>query len=519
LNASSKKERFKLRRALLSVSDKSGLVEFAQGLIDQDFMLITTGGTRQALTAAGVPSTEVSDVTGFPEMLDGRVKTLHPAVHAGILARRDLPSHMQALADHHLAPIDLVCINLYPFADTIKKPTVTRAEAIEQIDIGGPTALRAAAKNSDSVWAVVDPADYDTVLTALAEDDTDYRRALAAKVFRTTAAYDAQIAHYLTADPFPAQFTTTYTKKQSLRYGENSHQKAAFYAAPDAPADSLVNAQQLHGKELSYNNIKDADAALRMLAEYPDEPTVVAVKHMNPCGIGQGATIEEAWDRAYAADSMSIFGGIIALNRPVDAVTAEKMHKLFLEIIMAPAYDDDALRILEKKKNVRVLTINLPEHTATPRYETVSVTGGLLVQESDNRLEGPDDLTVVTETAPTAAQIADLLFAQSVVKHVKSNAIVVAKKGQTLGIGAGQMNRIGSVVIALEEAQQNEQFAGAVLASDAFFPMEDCVDYAAKHGIRAIIQPGGSIRDKDSVAKANEYGIAMVTTDVRHFRH
>ncbi|MCI1891898.1 MAG: bifunctional phosphoribosylaminoimidazolecarboxamide formyltransferase/IMP cyclohydrolase [Schleiferilactobacillus harbinensis] len=508
-----------MRRALLSVSDKSGLVEFAQGLIDQGFMLITTGGTRQALTAAGVPSTEVSDVTGFPEMLDGRVKTLHPAVHAGILARRDLPSHMQALADHHLAPIDLVCINLYPFAETIKKPHVTRAEAIEQIDIGGPTALRAAAKNSDSVWAVVDPADYAAVLTALAADDADYRRALAAKVFRTTAAYDAQIAHYLTADPFPAQFTATYTKKQSLRYGENSHQKAAFYAAPDAPADSLVNAQQLHGKELSYNNIKDADAALRMLAEYPDEPTVVAVKHMNPCGIGQGATIEEAWDRAYAADSMSIFGGIIALNRPVDAATAEKMHKLFLEIIMAPAYDDDALQILEKKKNVRVLTINLPENTTTPRYETVSVTGGLLVQESDNRLEDADDLTVVTETAPTDAQIADLLFAQSVVKHVKSNAIVVAKKGQTLGIGAGQMNRIGSVVIALEEAQQNEQFAGAVLASDAFFPMDDCVDYAAKHGIRAIIQPGGSIRDKDSVAKANEYGIAMVTTGVRHFRH
>lgn len=508
-----------MRRALLSVSDKTGLVEFAQGLIAQNFELLTTGGTRAALTAANVPSTEVSDITGFPEMLDGRVKTLHPAIHAGILARRDLPAHMAALADQGLAPIDLVCINLYPFAATIKKPGVTRAEAIEQIDIGGPTALRAAAKNGASVWAVADPADYPAVLTALAADDADFRQQLAVKVFQITAAYDAQIAAYLADDPFPDRFTPTYTKQQSLRYGENSHQHAAFYAAPDAPADSLVNAAQLHGKKLSYNNIKDADAALRMLAEYPDRPTVVAVKHMNPCGIGQGATIEAAWDKAYAADPMSIFGGIIALNRPVDAATAEKMHKLFLEIIMAPAYDADALKILEKKKNLRVLTIALPAEDAAPRYETVSVTGGLLVQESDTRLEGPDDLTVVTTTEPTDGQIAALLFAQSVVKHVKSNAIVVAKAGQTLGIGAGQMNRIGSVEIALKEAQQNPNFAGAVLASDAFFPMNDCVDYAAKHGIRAIIQPGGSIRDQESVDKANEYGIAMVTTGVRHFRH
>ncbi|ERL64840.1 PurH [Schleiferilactobacillus shenzhenensis LY-73] len=504
---------------MLSVSDKIGLAEFAQGLIAQGFELITTGGTRVALTAAGVPSTEVSAVTGFPEMLDGRVKTLHPAIAAGLLARRDVPAHMAALADHDLAPIDLVAINLYPFAETIKKAGVTRAEAIEQIDIGGPTALRAAAKNSDSVWAVADPADYPAVLTALAADDADYRRQLAAKVFQITAAYDAQIAAYLSDDPFPERFTPTYTKKQALRYGENSHQHAAFYAAPDAPADSLVNAVQLHGKKLSYNNIKDADAALRMLAEYPDKPTVVAVKHMNPCGIGQGATIEEAWDKAYAADSMSIFGGIIALNRPVDAATAEKMHQLFLEIIMAPSYDDDALAILEKKKNLRVLTITLPDQSTAPRYETVSVTGGLLVQESDQQLEGPADLTVVTETQPTEVQIAALVFAQSVVKHVKSNAIVVAQDGQTLGIGAGQMNRIGSVEIALKEAQQNANFAGAVLASDAFFPMDDCVDYAAKHGIRAIIQPGGSIRDQDSIDKANTYGIAMVTTGVRHFRH
>ncbi|WP_056989149.1 bifunctional phosphoribosylaminoimidazolecarboxamide formyltransferase/IMP cyclohydrolase [Lacticaseibacillus camelliae] len=507
-----------MKRALLSVSDKTGLQEFAAGLIDRGFELVSTGGTKATLEKAGLTVTAVEAVTGFPEMLDGRVKTLHPNIHAGILAKRDEPTHMAALKARDIQPIDLVCVNLYPFAATIAKPETTRAEAIEQIDIGGPSALRAAAKNAASVWAVADPADYARVLTGLDEDDAALRTQLAAKVFQITAAYDAQIAAYLDPEPFPQQFTPTFSKVQSLRYGENSYQQAAFYGSPDAPAESLVNAKQLHGKALSFNNIRDADAALAMVNEY-QEPTVVAVKHMNPCGIGQGATIEAAWDKAYAADPMSIFGGIIALNRPVDLATAEKMHALFLEIIMAPSFDDDAFAVLAKKKNVRLLTINLAGGPLPERVETVAVNGGVLRQTTDTKIETAADLTVVTKVQPTADQIASLLFAQQVVKHVKSNAIVVAKKGQTLGIGAGQMNRIGSVEIALNEAQQNKHFAGAVMASDAFFPMDDCVEYAAQHDIKAIIQPGGSIRDKDSIAMADKYGIAMVTTGVRHFRH
>lgn len=508
-----------MKRALLSVSDKTGLVDFAKGLIERGFEIVSTGGTQKALSAAGVAVTAVQDVTGFPQMLDGRVKTLHPRIHAGILARRDLPEHMAALAEHDISPIDVVCVNLYPFAETIHSAGVTRAAAIEQIDIGGPSALRAAAKNSDSVWAVVDPTDYPAVLTGIDGDDQQLRRKLAAKVFRTTAAYDAQIAAYLTEDEFPATFTPTYVRKQELRYGENSHQAAAFYAEPYPAASSIAAAKQLHGKELSYNNIKDADAALLTLTEYADQPTVVAMKHMNPCGIGRGETIESAWDKAFAADPVSIFGGIIALNRQVDLATATKMHKLFLEIIIAPGFDDDALAELSKKKNVRLLTVDMTAAPTKREYETISVRGGLLVQERDQQVETKDDLTVVTKLAPTPEQIAALVFAQSVVKHVKSNAIVVAKKDQTLGIGAGQMNRVGSVELAITQAQQNKNFAGAVLASDAFFPMDDSVDYAAKHGIRAIIQPGGSIRDQESIDKANEYGITMVTTGVRHFRH
>jgi phosphoribosylaminoimidazolecarboxamide formyltransferase/IMP cyclohydrolase len=506
------------KRALLSVSDKTGLVDFAKGLQDRGFELVSTGGTHRVLAEAGLAVTAVEDVTGFPEMLDGRVKTLHPRIHAGILARRDFPEHMAALAEHDITPISVVCVNLYPFAETIQKPGVTRAEAIEQIDIGGPSALRAAAKNSGDVWAVVDPHDYAAVLTGIDQDDAALRQQLAAKIFATTAAYDAQIAAYLDPEPFPEQFTPTYTKRQALRYGENSHQQAAFYAAPDAPASSLANAKQLHGKELSYNNLKDADAALTMVNEFT-QPTVVAVKHMNPCGIGRADTIEGAWDKAYAADSTSIFGGIIALNRNVDLATATKMHALFLEIIMAPSFDEDALAVLTKKKNLRLLTVPLAAETEIPHVESVSLVGGLLRQTSDDAVETAADLTVVTAIAPTPAQIDSLLFAQQVVKHVKSNAIVVAKDGQTLGIGAGQMNRIGSVEIALTQAQQNTEFAGAVMASDAFFPMDDCVEYAAQHGIRAIIQPGGSIRDKDSIAMADKYGIAMVTTGTRHFRH
>ncbi|MCX2454753.1 bifunctional phosphoribosylaminoimidazolecarboxamide formyltransferase/IMP cyclohydrolase [Lacticaseibacillus nasuensis] len=506
-----------MKRALLSVYDKTDIVSFAQGLIDLGFELVATGGTQTALTEAGLAVTPVETITGFPEMLGGRVKTLHPAVHAGILARREDPADMAAIAAQDIAPVDVVAINLYPFAATIAQPGVTRGEAIEQIDIGGPTALRAAAKNAAAVWAVCDPADYAAALAGIAEDDGDLRQRLAAKVFQTTAAYDAQIAAYLDPEPFPVQFTPTYTRRELMRYGENSHQQAAFYVAPDAPAASLANATQLHGKAMSYNNLKDADAALAMVQEF-DRPAVVAVKHMNPCGIGLGDTIEAAWDKAYAADSMSIFGGIIALNRPVDLATATKMHALFLEIIMAPSFDDDAYAILAKKKNLRLLTLSLGTHPQG-QLESVSVVGGLLRQTRDEQIETSADLTVVTKLAPTPEQEAALLFAQQVVKHVKSNAIVVAKADQTLGIGAGQMNRIGSVEIAIRQAQTNPAFAGAVMASDAFFPMDDCVRYAAQHGIRAIIQPGGSIRDADSIAVADEYGIAMVTTGVRHFRH
>ncbi|WP_262314879.1 bifunctional phosphoribosylaminoimidazolecarboxamide formyltransferase/IMP cyclohydrolase [Lacticaseibacillus parakribbianus] len=506
-----------MKRALLSVSDKTGLVTFAQGLLDRGFALVSTGGTKRALTDAGLAVTAVEDVTGFPEMLDGRVKTLHPKIHAGILAKRDSATHMAALVEHDITPIDVVCVNLYPFAETIQRPGVTREQAIEQIDIGGPSALRAAAKNSDSVWAVVDPADYPAVLAGLDAQDAELRAQLAAKVFAVTAAYDAQIAAYLNPEPFPTLYTPTYRKLEDLRYGENSHQQAAFYAAPNAPKESLVNAVQLHGKALSYNNIRDADAALAMLNEY-QAPAVVAVKHMNPCGIGVADTIEAAWDKAYAADPTSIFGGIIALNRTVDLATATKMHALFLEIVMAPAFDPDALAVLSKKKNLRVMTVQLaapePAH-----IEATPVLGGVLLQTTDAAVEGPDDVTVVTKVAPTPEQLRALLFGQQVVKHVKSNAIVVVKDGQTLGIGAGQMNRIGSVEIALKQAQGNANFAGAVLASDAFFPMADCVEYAAKHGIRAIIQPGGSIRDQDSIDAADTYGIAMVVTGVRHFRH
>lgn len=508
------------KRALISVYDKQGVAEFAQGLVDRGFEVVSTGGTQRALIAAHVPVTGVEDVTGFPEMLDGRVKTLHPRIHAGILARRSDSEHMAALAEHDITPIDVICVNLYPFAATIHTPGVTYSEAIEQIDIGGPSALRAAAKNSASVWAVVDAADYDAVLAGIDADDAALRKQLAAKVFQTTAAYDAQIAAYLTSEEFPATFTPTYVKKQDLRYGENSHQAAAFYAEPYPAAGSIAAAKQLHGKELSFNNIKDADAALLTLADFTDAPTVVAMKHMNPCGIGQGANIEEAWDKAFAADPVSIFGGIIALNREVDAATATKMHKLFLEIIIAPSFSPEALEILTtKKKNLRLMTVDMSPDDGKREYETISVHGGLLIQERDKTVEEEDAVTVVTDVKPTAEQLAVLVFAQKVVKHVKSNAIVVAKKGQTLGIGAGQMNRVGSVEIALDQAQQSDNFVGAVLASDAFFPMGDSVDYAAKHGIRAIIQPGGSIRDQESIDKANEYGITMVTTGVRHFRH
>ncbi|MFC6170774.1 bifunctional phosphoribosylaminoimidazolecarboxamide formyltransferase/IMP cyclohydrolase [Loigolactobacillus jiayinensis] len=508
-----------MKTALLSVSDKTGLVAFAQGLIAQGYRILSTGGTQKVLAAADVAVTPVEAVTHFPEMLDGRVKTLHPAIHAALLAKRDNPEHMATLAQQKIDPIDLVCVNLYPFKQTIMQPAVTEAAAVEQIDIGGPSMLRSAAKNFAAVLPVVDPADYQPVLKALAAGKVDltFRRQLAAKVFQHTASYDALIAAYLTSEEFPATLPLAFEKKQELRYGENSHQKAAFYQTAIPEPFSIAQAQQLHGKALSYNNIKDCDAALRISREF-SQPAVVAVKHMNPCGVGLADEIETAWDRAFAADSTSIFGGIIVLNREVDAATATKMHQLFLEIIIAPSFAPDAFAILAKKKNLRLLTLDLnaPEQT---ELETVSVLGGVLRQEADQVHETAADFEVVTKKQPTAAQLKALEFGQIIAKHVKSNAIVVATAQQTLGIGAGQMNRIGSAEIAIQAAESKPEYATAILASDAFFPMDDSVAYAAKHGITAIVQPGGSIKDKDSIAMADKLGVAMVFSGRRHFRH
>lgn len=511
------------KRALISVSDKTGLVAFAKGIVAAGLEIISTGGTKKALDEAGVPSLAIEEVTGFPEMMDGRVKTLHPKIHGGLLGRRDLDSHMAAMRSHGITEIDLVVVNLYPFKETIEKPDVTEAEAIENIDIGGPSMLRSGAKNFASVAVVVDPADYELVLTELQAGGTTLgtRKYLAAKVFRHTAAYDALIAGYLTAatgDSQPEKMTLTYELKQSLRYGENSHQQAAFYQDALPVAYSIAQAKQLHGKELSYNNIKDADAALRIAREF-EAPTVVALKHMNPCGIGTGDTIKAAYDFAYAADPVSIFGGILVANRTIDLATAEKMHQLFLEIIIAPDFTEEAFAVLSKKKNLRLMTLDFSQKDQSTNNETVSVLGGLLVQEQDVVKEDPANWQVVTKRQPTEAELAAMAFAWKAVKHVKSNAIVLANEHQTVGIGAGQMNRVGSVKIAIDQAEAAEMMDGAVLASDAFFPMADSVEYAAAHGIKAIVQPGGSIKDQLSIEAADAAGIAMVFTDLRHFRH
>lgn len=510
-----------MTRALISVSDKTGIVEFTKGLIDAGIEIISTGGTKKVLDDAGLSTLSIDEVTGFPEMMDGRVKTLHPKIHGGLLGRRDLASHLEAMQAQDILPIDFVCVNLYPFKESISKADVTEAEAIENIDIGGPSMLRSAAKNFASVTVVVDPEDYSLVLAEMKSNQAttlETRKRLAAKVFRHTAAYDALIAEYLTnrvEELEPEKMTLTYELKQTLRYGENSHQTAAFYQNARPVSYSIASAEQLHGKELSYNNIKDADAAIRIARGFSD-PTVVALKHMNPCGIGSGRTIAEAYQFAYEADPTSIFGGILVANREIDLETAEEMHKLFLEIIIAPSFSKEAFDVLSSKKNLRLMTLDF-SNTNSDQQEVVSVLGGLLVQEQDVVTEIPEEWEVATDRKPTDEELKALAFAWKAVKHVKSNAIVVANAHQTVGVGAGQMNRVGSVKIALEEAKGRME--GAVLASDAYFPMDDSVEYAAQHGIKAIVQPGGSIRDKDSIAMANKYGVAMVFTGVRHFKH
>ncbi|MDQ0340127.1 phosphoribosylaminoimidazolecarboxamide formyltransferase/IMP cyclohydrolase [Caldalkalibacillus uzonensis] len=511
-----------IQRALISVSDKTGLVPFAQALALRGIEIISTGGTARMLSEAGIKVTPISAVTGFPEILDGRVKTLHPRIHSGLLAVRDNEHHTAQLEEHDIAPIDLVVVNLYPFAQTIAKPDVTFEDAIENIDIGGPSMVRAAAKNHAYVTVVVDHEDYGEIIRQLEEGgaiEEETRRRLAAKAFRHTAAYDALIAGYLSEqvnERTPERLTVTFEKVQDLRYGENPHQQAAFYRQPLSDEGGIAQAEQLHGKALSYNNINDADAALALVREF-EQPAVVAVKHTNPCGVGIGDDITSAYQKAYQADPVSIFGGIVAANRPIDEQTARQMAEIFLEIIIAPEFTPQALDILTQKKNLRLLKVEEMTNTKQPPFRYRSVGGGLLVQEDDVKISGRDDMRVVTERAPSEAEWEQLLFGWKVVKHVKSNAIVLAKGRQTIGIGAGQMNRVGAARIAIEQA--GEKARGAVLASDAFFPMKDTVEEAAKAGITAIIQPGGSIRDEESVAEANKHGITMVFTGMRHFKH
>ena len=504
------------KRALISVSDKTNIVEFAKGLEKHGFEVISTGGTYTHLKNNGVSCISIEDVTHFPEILEGRVKTLHPKIHGGLLSKRGNELHNKHVAENNIEYIDLVCVNLYPFEATVKKEGVSEEEIIENIDIGGPSMLRSAAKNFNDVAVVTDINDYAKILEELEQGGISYetRRALAIKVFNTTASYDAAIANYFNKKDnlVPEKLTLSYKLQDSLRYGENPHQKAYHYVQDNNESYALQNAVQLHGKEMSYNNIQDASAALDILSEF-DETTCVAVKHMNPCGVATGSSVFEAYSRAYEADPVSIFGGIVAVNGKVDKETAEKMHSIFLEIILATDYDEEALEILTKKKNLRLY--KLSEKNNNHEQQIKSVRGGILVQDFNDKLA--DEYESVTEKKVDETQQKDIEFGLKVVKHVKSNAIVVVKDGQTLGIGAGQMNRVGSCKIALEQA--GEKAKGAVLASDAFFPMRDSADIAADYGIAAIVQPGGSIRDQESIDACNEKGVAMVFSKIRHFKH
>ncbi|MGX7111494.1 bifunctional phosphoribosylaminoimidazolecarboxamide formyltransferase/IMP cyclohydrolase [Gemella cuniculi] len=504
------------KRALISVSDKTNIIEFAKGLEKYGFEIISTGGTFTHLKNNGVNCISIEDVTDFPEILEGRVKTLHPKIHGGLLSKRGNELHNKHVQENNIEYIDLVCVNLYPFEETVKKDNASEEEIIENIDIGGPSMLRSAAKNFNDVAVITDILDYNLILDELASGEITLatRRRLAIKVFNITAAYDAAIANYFNKVDklIPEKLTLSYKLEDTLRYGENPHQKAYHYVQDNDESYALQNAVQLHGKAMSYNNIQDASAALDILSEF-DETVCVAVKHMNPCGVAIGKDVFEAYTRAYEADPVSIFGGIVAINGKIDKKTAEKMHSIFLEIILAKDYDDEALEILTQKKNLRIY--RLSEKNNNHEKQIKSVRGGILVQDFNNKLA--DEYVAVTDKKVTQEQKEDLEFGLKVVKHVKSNAIVVVKNKQTLGIGAGQMNRVGSCKIALEQA--GDKVEGAVLASDAFFPMRDSVDLAAEYKISAIVQPGGSIRDKESIDACNEKGVAMVFSKIRHFKH
>ena len=516
-------------RVLVSVSDKTGLVPFVKGLQAAGWEVIATGGTQRLLEDEGVKTIGISEVTGFPEICDGRVKTLHPKVHGALLARRDEPSHMQALAENGIETIDMVCVNLYPFRETIAKEGVTMAEAIEKIDIGGPSMLRSAAKNWNDVTVVCDPTDYDTILSevrATGNTTKETRLRLSAKAYTHTAEYDCCIATYMRQQAgLNEKLFLEFDLKQGLRYGENPHQHAKFYAATEAVPFSLASAKQLNGKELSYNNIQDANAALNIVREFGDVPFCVGLKHMNPCGAAIGKDVVDAWTKAYEADKVSIFGGIVATNCEVTREAAELMKPIFLEIIMAPKFSEGALEVLCTKKNLRLLEVDMSADTAS-HMQYVSVNGGLLAQELDTTTKTITADMCVTKVQPTEEQLTDLQFAWRIVKHVKSNAIVVVKDGKTLGVGAGQMNRVGSAGIALKQAEEalaaegkDIRKEGLVMGSDGFFPFGDSVESAAQYGIAAIVQPGGSVRDEESIEAANRHGLTMLFTGMRHFKH
>lgn len=492
-----------MKKAIISVSNKSGVVEFAKSLTQLDYELYSTGGTKRALEEANVTVKSVSELTQFPEIMDGRVKTLHPAVHGGILADRNKPEHLEQLSEQHIDLIDMVVVNLYPFQQTVANPDVTEDDAIENIDIGGPTMLRAAAKNFKHVTTIVHPSDYNEVIQRIKEHrlDESYRKSLMIKVFEHTNEYDHAIVSFFKGD------------SEELRYGENPQQSARFVRTSNSK-HTIAGAKQLHGKALSFNNIKDADSALALVKKFK-EPAAVAVKHMNPCGVGIGTDIETAFKHAYDADNQSIFGGIIALNRTVTKDLAETLHSIFLEVVIAPKFDKEALDILTQKKNIRLLEIDMTIDNREEEF--VSVSGGYLVQDKDNYEVSKEEMKVVTDVEPTDAQWEAMLLGWKVIPSVKSNAIILSNNKQTVGIGAGQMNRVGAAKIALERAIEIND--NVVMISDGFFPMDDTVELAAKHGIKTIIQPGGSIKDQDSIDMANKHGIAMVTTGMRHFKH
>ena len=522
-------ESLPVARALLSVSDKTGLVEFGRFLAERGVEILSTGGSAKALREAGIAVTEVAEATGFPEIMDGRVKTLHPAIHGGILARRDLESHRQAMRDHGIAGIDLVAVNLYPFRETLASGA-DRETCVENIDIGGPAMVRAAAKNHAFVAIVTSPGDYTEVMREMdaeaGKTSLALRRRLAAKAYAHTAAYDAAIAGWMAreeGDPFPATFALGAERAQSLRYGENPHQQAAFYRSGE-PRPGVATATQLQGKELSYNNLNDTDAAFELVAEFDpaEAPAIAIIKHANPCGVALGATLADAYERALACDPVSAFGGIIASNAPLDAATAEKLAEVFAEVVIAPEVEDGAKQILAAKKNLRLLVTGGLPNPAAEGMLVKALSGGLLLQGRDNGRIDVERLEVVTERKPSDQELADMLFAFRVAKHVKSNAIVYVKESRTVGIGAGQMSRVDSSRIAAWKAKETggpDAAKGVVVASDAFFPFADGLLAAVEAGATAVIQPGGSMRDEEVIAAADEAGLAMVFTGLRHFRH